>query len=1590
MTTTKVLATALPFSLAADAPYHLTAFVTHKLVPESATATLADFPAAADWVTTLQAGRWELVTDAVAEALPLAVVAHPDAPADAAGWRTCLPSTTPVAGFPAPQVSGASWTSLPAHRLSDDAVNLHLANLTAAPTTRPGVLSNPAFAGVVDRLAKFAVAGDSVLFRRLVDLAAQRATLPDRTLQQRLDDALVSLGQGRRGDNSPYATTVADTPSAVEMLLEDDRFDAAITRQLDALVEAGTSDDPETQLLLDAHATRRYYDRPEAQVAYQATPTPGAQVPRSEVPVPDFHQRVGAFGTTPVLLHRLGLAVRLRLADDDRASLAGATWVAVRFVPDPGADVVRFAPPRTLVSVDGDSFVAVSSAEWSRGALPLGDPGYVVLDLDPDASGLKLEQHLRNLPRAIASEVNGDAATSAPGSLRAGGFAIARQDRADTVRTQVARAESLETPDDGPGIAGPTVQYEDLVRGLRIEVWDDGSKRWHSLHERLVDVTTDDADPVLDAIPDAGFLQLSALNRVPGNAANPYYLHEVLAGWDGWSLAAPRPGKVIVSAEDGSEQVLDAPPDDPVTGVHVKTRVRPGTLPRLRWGTSYAFRVLGVDLAGGLVPREDDPSPGQPVAPQAVRAARAHLQRVGQVYRERDAASILTPVKDRLLAEQPAFPTPAGGLATAIAGAARPEQVDATGPRAGLLPEALRTGVAEVDDFLTDRLAGAQQAAAAPSDGVAAVATQRDEVGRAARFLASVAPSWRVRPQLSVALEDLAALLGPVPGGELPGPLPLPLPVVITTPRPYLRWAPVPPPTLVARSELTTGEQLGVLVVRSGVPGSPVTSERHVVPAKGTQMDAETAGHFDAAIGSTDAAAQKAAYAIALAERGTLLDQLIPSLDDANATRQQPGISLASRPGADPSTAVTLDEITARRDTPLGEGQYVVHDVDDLVLPYLPDPHAAGVAFVFYDAGAPHLMSEPRALQSVVLPFPGPWPRLEPLRLVLIGGEVLGATLDGRVVTVTVPAGEQVRVAMSSSLRREDLDVFGLWRSHPASAVNPEDPGTTAAQMVAADVLAPAAVRGWTWWLTPSTPMRFVHAVPAPVRVPTLLGLHCLPRTRALTVAQLVGVADVHGASTDRVVVRAAWSEWVDDLAADGPQRVDRSLVVVDSPVGAHERWGLLWLVDFQTFGASTVSTTLADGQIGLHRARATFPDTHRRSLTCTPSATTRYAEFFTAGQLPAADDPALAGAPVTVEVPSSDRPAAPDIADTVPLLQWETEAEPDQPFAIRRTRRSGARIWLRRPWFSSGDGELLAVVLSGGHDEPDGTISLLGRDPIYIGASVTDGTRPPLVELPQLLLQTVGGAVVPRAARPVTPSLPQVLVDVDGQPTAQIVGYQPEFHPCRGLWFVDVAMDDVPALWPFVRLAVARYQASSIDGCTLSPVTLTSWVQPLPARTCTVSRPDAGTVRVTLTGTMAALRESRPAPDTSDPDADTPTGQLAALDALLALSRTVDVHLQMLPEGGSDLQWTTVASKQLRLVGMGTEFDFHVTWAGDLALPEQPDSPVELRAPGSNERWRVLVEENELLDSDAPGVANSQGLTTQVPRVVYADTVQL
>ncbi len=1557
MTTTRVLATALPYSLADDAPFHLSVFFTHRLTPEATPATLADFPETADWIGTLNAGTLDLVTDTAPDGIPVRFVSAPDPDA----WHAVFPPQTPVAGFPTPSVTDEPWRTWPAHTIDGHALDVHLGSAMASPFTPPGVLANPVADGVLRTMMQVQPGVEN-----LYGLRDRRAERDQRIRDRKLAEVQSTLGQRARGHEGSYPSEAVDeSPSAIEVLLDHADGEARATEFLDRLTEEGPPDDPVLATLRDVHAARRFYQR-EA-VPYRETPDPNAERPRPPVPVHDFHERAAGLGSTPVLLRTLGLVVDVAVDDAaQRDLLASASWVAARYTPAEGADVVRLAPPRIWCQAEEGSFQAVSTGGWSGGAVPLGDPdAYTVLDLDPDASALKLEQHLRDLPRALASELNGDPASSAPGSLRSTGFSIARIGRDQALLDQVNRAGAFQAVDDDGAATGPDLVYDDVVRGIRLEVWDDRGKAWHSVHERRVDVEAA-GTPVLSDAVDSGFLQLTGLNRVPGSA---YHLHEVFVGWDGWSLSAPRPGKVIVHGPDGKEHPLDEPTDDPATDVLVHSRVEPGTLPWLRYGRRYSFRVRGVDLAGNSVPRP--PATGAPT-PEAVAAAGDQLERLRHAFSARDRAGLLGAVREGVLS---ALGRVAGEQGDA--GATLLEQLAAVGddlsayqdriageaalePR---IPTGALTGVEDVDLTLRSRVT-------ARLAGRADAVVERSGVLTALERVARARDDWRARPNLDLDAATFAGLDDtrnpirvrpdrlPDLGFEPPPPPPPEVPVV-TTPRPFLRWHPVPPPSLVARRPLGTGESLQRLVVREGRQ-----AERHVVPPKSTQLEAEQHGMFDDAIGSTNTAVQDHALAVALKERGTLLDEWIQDLTDANGRLHQDGIALHTRPGADPDAEVSLADIDAERDTPLGEGQYVVHDTDQLVLPYLPDPLARGVSLVFYDAGAPHTLPEPRVLQTVVLPFAGDWPALEPLRLVLEGGAALGARREGNVVTVALPPGEQVRAAMSSALAEEDLDLLGLWRNHVASAADKD----------ARRVLARAGANGWFWWLTPAADMRLVHAVPRPVRPPELAALKVLLRPSGLTVAALAGVVDVHGPSTERLVLEARWSEWVDDIAADGPVRVDRHDVVLSSPVQPDEHFGLLFLIDAVLGGTDGTEPVVS------HKAIQNFPDTHHRRVRYAARGLTRYAEFFEPADRPAEDDPTLLGAPRELTVASSARPSAPEVVDVVPLLLWEDGTEPDQPFALRRARRSGARIWLERPWFSSGDGELLAVVL-GGPGVPPTLASRWGKDPVQLTGVPANVTLPPLVSPRDMVLaQATGEVVDPRPGRPVTPSVAAKLVDANGRPEVRVLGYRPEYHPGRKQWFVDVALDPGDSLWPFVRLAVARYQPDSLEDHTLSPVVLADWVQPLPERVTTANRRTADTVRITVTGPIGLTRRDRT-------HATTP-GDVNAADGLLRQSREVFATLQEAPDDGeSDLEWHDRVRMRLPLVGFTGS---RATWSEELELP----SSVALATPRSfvasaADQWRVLVEEYEYFDAD-PAKGPKEGRPDAARRLVYADTFTL
>jgi hypothetical protein len=1525
------LVTALPHSADPKAEVHVSLFVTHRLTPDDpAGGVLADFPNVADWGERVAAADVRL-TGSDGQAIPVTVVPQVDPPR----WPRVFPPDLAVRGYPAPELADAPWRTFPASRMDGYARGLHALAALLSPVeptpmveaVLPAMLAaSPQLGGLRDLL-----------------LSGPKGSRPDRAQVRSILEAMLAERVGRQAGHDPRGGSVLR-----QLELLDEQF----TTQLDEVTATGTvaaaGSGPLHQAMLDLHRARRFYERPEIRRDYQESPSsPPPDPPPLPRPDPDFHQRCTLLADTPGVLRELGLVVDLHVEDLSR--LAALSWIQGD-LQVAGIDNPIRRQPMVTCEVAGTHFTTRSSTgDYVRGALRLGDEDrYQVLDLDPDAGALKLERFIRSLPRVLWSALNGDATSGAPTALRSAGFAIARIDGPAQLHERLTgvahrdrallrgRAEPLTT--------------EDVTRGLRLEVWDDVTRRWHSLHERLLDLEVDD-EPVFVDEEDVGFLQGTALTRTAEEDATspdrPYHAHEVVAGWEGWSLSVPPVGKVVT---DETVEPGDQPDDDRVTPVVIRPKAPVGSLPRLRYGRSYAFRARAVDLAGNSPPAAAVGRP-RPVDP---RPAAPHLD---EVARGRGRSAPGVDALDASLHAQLLEALPMVQRRAAAAGIR--------------LEDVALTGVDQVDDLIRRRVAG-------PGSSVALrLSPRRDEVEEAVREVAVGEP--RLLHPLSATVpreafvEAVASAAVPTFGPDvLRDPERIRVAAgLVTTPRPFLRWDPVLAPTVVPRHPYSEGESLFTLVVRTGVRSDedggvqlvdPATyaaevlaahptlawredSQRHLAPPKSSQQEAERHGRFDNAFGpGATPQARKQALATSLRESGTLFDEVIAHPTEPGETVDQPGVRLHAQPTADPDELVDLQTIHDRRGTAPGPGQYVVHDVDELVVPYLPDPMADGASLVFPDAGRDHRLAVPFAVEGVRLPYGGSWPAAVPHRLVLDSGEQLAAAVDGHVVTIRVPPGERLRVRLSTSLTLRTLDLLGLWRGlPPAFRARPE--------------IAGAARDGWLWWLTPAEELRLVHAVPRPVerpRVPLLLPW----RKPAEPEVALVGVVDVHGPSTERLDVEASWTETVDDVGKDGPEDVERRGAAGDTEVAYDE--DLVVLGPPATVG---VSLPLPDGRrLVLHGVTHVLEDTRHRLIDYRVRATTRYREFFPPALTPSPDDLSLLSEPVRVAVPSSARPPKPVVRDVLPLFRWDERTEPEQPFGLRRTRRTGLRIYLDRPWYASGDGELLGVVLAQGYADKAlrPSVSQWAADPIWQQEGPTAATSLPLVDLFHLLAQDG----TPKPGRPVGPAAHLPLVDLDGAPTVRVLGYQPEYAPDRKLWFVDVALDPGTAFWPFVRLALVRYQPTSLPGLHLSPVAVCDLAQLTPERLATLTRPDADTVRVVVTGAVGERGGGlQPDPDGRvDPDR-------------LVLARLE----QRDPSLDSDLGWITRAVETLPVRGRQGPV---VSWNGTLALPE----PLPPGRPGASEDWRVTVEEWEYLPADGTTLRE----VAREGRLIYADHLPL
>ncbi len=134
---------------------------------------------------------------------------------------------------------------------------------------------------------------------------------------------------------------------------------------------------------------------------------------------------------------------------------------------------------------DGALVTVAEGPDWSDGLLRVGDEEhYAVLDHDVDGSGLKTERFAYTLPRLAKADAR-SRHHAAPPALRTSGLTLVRTDQAQKAMRRVETQSRLQDHIDLGNLSDDLLHTEDVMRGMRVEVWDDTAKTWHGLHDRV-------------------------------------------------------------------------------------------------------------------------------------------------------------------------------------------------------------------------------------------------------------------------------------------------------------------------------------------------------------------------------------------------------------------------------------------------------------------------------------------------------------------------------------------------------------------------------------------------------------------------------------------------------------------------------------------------------------------------------------------------------------------------------------------------------------------------------------------------------------------------------------------------------------------------------------------------------------------------------------------------------------------------------------------------------------------------------------------------------------------------------------------------
>jgi hypothetical protein len=1387
MATQKIIWTVLPKGYTRDGELAVSLVPSFRLTPQAADEqVLGSFPDLLDWPALLTASRFALRVGA--QRFELKPVTHPDS----AVWRRVFPEQLPVAGYVYNDLSKHNLRSFPVRTVVS-----YLHTHYGALAENDG-LERPLLFGSGGRLQ--GMLGDmGIRPRGRFQTGISRWFVDGRkkeTGTTQLESDLDALYFSSDGFAPEAVTGIDGKPHAnSSSYLSDRKLRRALPADLSGAAAGYFSGEPEYAL----YQANRFYERPENERAYRRQPLAGAASPVITAPEFDFHRLASSFADAPVLMRQLGLVVD---------AVVGGGSALVKQAQALPQELLR-AAMRLEIAHHAGFHVATQESTPST-AFWLMPRRFTCDTRTPrNRAGLLRLSGARPIGNAAKGHDYGFALTSVDpdgAALKTIGFALTLQDHLAKVANPFDPATL-----DQPGALTYTTSEGETVAALRsggITLVE---------HGRASNVADDTI---------ASSLKNDAVDQGHANSI-VFFGEDVLRGYrvdvfsesaGVWHSLCKRIAEYAWVGGDGPE-LPPAKDEGYISGASTTTKP-PDELAPGATQDHYLHEALVKWTGWSLIA----PRPGRRIRPYPDSSTPpAERAKVGSIQEEK-------------VDEQSAADTHAGGTPiTRAVSAAR-----------GSLPR-LRFGATyRLRARLVD-LAGNSLELDDPSIGM---------------------------------LEDASEPIA------------------------YQRYEPLDPPALSLRDRISEGESVERMVIRSNfqqtatqyLAGEPYATnvptesgfayaernDRHFVPPKTSELMAEQHGAFESAFGpaATPAEINNAYTLISAREAGTLYDGgpsvHIVSPRKEGAIPPSPERDLAQRP---PDGFRLLP------------GEYLIHTEASLVTPYLPDPLAAAVAL----RGVPGVYAEavvdatdgvrsvhiPNTEEYVlIVPLTGKWPDLQGFRLAIaehpgeagFDGCTPGAALPAmlpkweggasRVLTVFLRKGEIAHLRYSSALRASFVNHLAI----PFLAATPLK-------------VAVQSVLGAHWMVTPDRPLTLVHATQQPVCAPLFEQLHIL-RNSGQTWAEIRRTpVRYHARSTAKLEVLAEWMEWLDDPAQPAPirRRVTAQLpnVAIASPdLRSQEPFSAL----YESLG--TGSTEAAHSHI-----RHEFGDHKFRLVRYCLRATTRFDEYLPASintapenlvrvgpvfeghtlALPANyanlyPDPDLApspeptdaelGAPLLLEaqapqpgiiVPCSHRPAAPKIAYVIPTFRWE---EPRVAQGIASVRRgNGLRVYLERPWFSSGEGELLGVVLGSSTPAqqplkdlpPDliGYVSQWGQDPILAS------------ELPRSVLHA--SAFAARVAS-FSFFLPETGRSMD------VAAHRVHYDAHRRLWYADLEIDAGPSYNPFVRLALVRVQPHAAGGCALSEVVHTQYAQLAPTRELHLNHGARNLMTLQVFGTAPAL----------------------------------------------------------------------------------------------------------------------------------------